>query len=152
MKEYKVLVFNTTTDKYEMVEVTKEVYEVFTRTQWNLDDNDSSFYEHQIPLSNLEGTEDDLEVWERFDEFVVQCELSSRDEIEDYAKEQEKQALRNALKTLKSAELDLIKALYFSGMTEKAYAESIGKERSSVTKRKKRILNKLKQNVLKNLK
>ena len=152
MKEYKVSVFNTATGKYEMVEVTKEIYEVFTRTQWNLDDNDSSFYEHQIPLSNLEGTEDDFEAWERFDEFVVQCELSTRDEIEDYAREQEKRAVKKALKSLKNAEFELINALYFKGMTEKAYAESIGKDRTSINKRKKRILNKLKQNVLKNLK
>ena len=152
MKEYKVSVFNTTTGKYELVEVTKEVYEVFTRTQWNLEDNESSFYEHQIPLSQLDGTEDTLEAWERFDEFVVECEIASRDEIEKFAKEQERKALFTALKSLKSAELELIEAIYFNGMTVKAYAEHIGKERSAVNKKKIRILSKLKQNILQNLK
>ena len=114
MKEYKVSVFNTTTGKYELVEVTKEVYEVFTRTQWNLEDNESSFYEHQIPLSQLDGTEDTLEAWERFDEFVVECEIASRDEIEKFAKEQERKALFTALKSLKAAELELIEAIYFN--------------------------------------
>ena len=152
MKEYKVSVFNTTTGKYELVEVTKEVYEVFTRTQWNLEDNESSFYEHQIPLSQLAGTEDTLEAWERFDEFVVECEIASRDEIEKFAKEQERKALFTALKSLKAAELELIEAIYFNGMTVKAYAEHIGKERSAVNKKKIRILSKLKQNILQNLK
>ena len=151
MEKYKVSVFNTTSGKYEMVEVTKEVYEAFTRTQWNLEDNDSSFYEHQIPLSQLDGTEDTLGAWERFDEFVVECELAIRDEIEDFAKEQEQQALIKALKSLKTAELELIKAIYFNGMTENAYAKAIGKGRSSVNKRKRRILDKLKQKILENL-
>ena len=151
MNKYIVSVFNTCTNKYELVEVSQEVYQTFTRTQWNIDDNDSSFYAHQIPVSFLEGTEEDLEAWERFDEFVARCVIAIREEAECYARDQEHKALINALKSLKATELELIKAIYFNGMTDKAYADSVGRERTSVNKSKKRILSKIKKEILNNL-
>lgn len=151
MNKYEVEVFNTVTGKYEMVEVTKEVYEVYRRTTWNIEDNDASFYAHQTPISQLYGVEDDMETWERFDEFVAECELAVRDEIEMLAGEQERRALHKALRTLRKRDAELIKAIYFEGESEKQYGKRIGNCQQTVHRKKRRILRQLKEEILRNL-
>ncbi|MBR4656669.1 MAG: sigma-70 family RNA polymerase sigma factor [Oscillospiraceae bacterium] len=52
-RNYCVRVYNTCTKQYEMVQVTKEVYDVYRRTGWNIEDNDDSFYEHEIQFTSM---------------------------------------------------------------------------------------------------
>ena len=65
-KKYYLYVHNTMTGKTEKVEVTEEVYFVYRRTEWNIKDNNNSFYKHEIQLSSLIG------YYENFSEFIIQ--------------------------------------------------------------------------------
>lgn len=69
-KKYYLYVHNTMTGKTEKVEVTEEVYFVYRRTEWNIKDNNNSFYKHEIQLSSLIG------YYENFSEFIIQDDLS----------------------------------------------------------------------------
>lgn len=51
--------------------------------------------------------------------------------------------LRRALLLLEEEEAELIKALYFRGLSERDYGKSIGISQKGVNKRRKRVLNKL---------
>jgi RNA polymerase sigma factor (sigma-70 family) len=53
--------------------------------------------------------------------------------------------LRQALEVLTDEEYALIHALFYEGMTERAYAESLGVSQVTVHKKKQRILKKLKE-------
>lgn len=66
--KYTLIVFNTCTQKYEEVTVTEEVYRAYCRTGWNIKDNDQSFFDHEIQLSGMIGSQDGA--YENFREFV----------------------------------------------------------------------------------
>ena len=55
-------------EAYEDVVVTKDVYDTYCRTEWNIKDNNASFYDHEIQMSCLIGGEDNG--YENFREFV----------------------------------------------------------------------------------
>lgn len=55
------------------------------------------------------------------------------------------EALYKAINTLSEDEKDLIIALYFKDMTDKEYANLIGFNQSSITRKKAKILRKLKE-------
>ena len=65
---YTLKVYNTLTKQYEDVVVTKKVYDTYRRTEWNIKDNDESFYDHEIQISGLIGGEDNG--YENFREFI----------------------------------------------------------------------------------
>ena len=44
MSKNTVRVYDTITKKYVEVEVTENIRTYYNRTQWNIDDNDKSFY------------------------------------------------------------------------------------------------------------
>ena len=48
MKKNTVRVYDTVSKKYVDVEVSEEVRVHYNRTQWNIDDNNKSFYNHEI--------------------------------------------------------------------------------------------------------
>ncbi len=52
--------------------------------------------------------------------------------------------LHHAVAALPKAERDLIRAIYFEGMTEKDYAETTGMSQTGVSYRRRKILSKLK--------
>ena len=136
-KEYKVTVFNTVTKKYEQIAVLEEIYNAFRRTGWNIDDNDDSFFAHEIQMSGLIGGKDNS--FENFKEFI-----SENNKVENAViKNSEKYMLYNAISKLSFSEQNLIKALYFDGLTESEYAGLVNTSQQSVNKRKKRILKKL---------
>ena len=136
-KEYKVTVFNTVTKKYEQIAVSEEIYNAFRRTGWNIDDNDDSFFAHEIQISSLIGGKDNS--FENFKEFI-----SASNKVENAViKNSEKSLLYKAISKLSFSEQNLIKALYFDGLTESEYAGLVNTSQQSVNKRKKRILKKL---------
>lgn len=57
-QKYYLTVYNTCTGVYETVEVTKEVYIGYKRSKWKIENNDRSFYKHEIQLSGLIGGDD----------------------------------------------------------------------------------------------
>lgn len=138
-KTYKVNVFNTLTGKYETVPVSEEVYHAYTRTDWNIKDNDKSFYKHEIQFSILGKAENDS--FENFHEFID----TSNNPEKLLIKRAEDQTLHTALSKLTNDEFELIQALLFNGQTESSYAKSVGVKQQTIHKKKERILKKIKK-------
>lgn len=51
--KYSLLVLNTCTGKKEPVEVSEALYNLYRRTEWNIEDNDESFFAHEIQFSSM---------------------------------------------------------------------------------------------------
>lgn len=64
---------------------------------------------------------------------------------EELVRKDELRRVHVALEKLKPSEFHLIHAIYFEGMTEREYAQSIGKHYMTIHNRKKAILKKLKK-------
>ena len=138
MEKYEVSVFNTITKQYEMVEVSKEVYEVYKRTEWREEKADATCAIRQIPISSLIGGEFGLE---NFHEYVEMCEdiQNQEEELEDL-----KARVASAMEKLDQDEKELIQALFFDELSEKEYAALLNISQPAVHKRKVKILAKLK--------
>lgn len=67
-KKYTLTVFNTCTREYEEVAVTEEVYRTYYRTGWNIKDNNQRFFDNEIQMSGMIGSQDGA--YENFREFV----------------------------------------------------------------------------------
>ena len=70
MKKSTVRVYDTISKEYVDIEVSEEVYTYYNRSQWNMDDNDDSFYKHEIQFSALIGGNDGT--FENFREFRIE--------------------------------------------------------------------------------
>ena len=137
-KTYEVTVFNTVTQKYEKVSVSKEVYHAYKRTGWNIKDNNESFYAHEIQLSSLIGGEDGA--YDNFSEFI---DDSQNPELL-FAQQEQIEELYAAINKLCNSDRELIIAIYFEGMTERSYASKSGIPAMTVHDRKIRALKQLK--------
>ena len=135
---YTLKVYNTLTKQYEDVVVTKKVYDTYRRTEWNIKDNDESFYEHEIQISGLIGGEDDA--YENFREFIDDVNIPEN----IFMTREGMVEVRNAVRILPVQERNLIVALYYERLTENEYADKIGVSQQYVSKSKKKILKKLK--------
>ena len=135
---YTLKVYNTLTKQYEDVVVTKKVFDTYRRTEWNIKDNDESFYDHEIQMSGLIGGEDDN--YENFREFFDDVNVPEN----IFMTEEGLREVRNAIRTLPEQERELIEALYYEWITESEYATRIGVTQQYVSKQKKKILKKLK--------
>lgn len=118
-KKYYLYVHNTITGKTEKVEVTKEVYIVYRRTEWNINDNDEKFCKHEIQFSSLIGGENGN--YENFHEFVDF--ESSLDVICE--KEMLFRELNLIIENLSPKDKELLSALFEEGLTELDYARKI---------------------------
>ena len=58
MKKNPVYVYDTISGKYTEVEVSCEVYTQYNRTKLAIENNNSSFFEHEIQFSALIGGKD----------------------------------------------------------------------------------------------
>ncbi len=135
MKNFKVSVFNTCTKKYEMVEVSEEVYRVYKRTEWNMDKGHVSFSKHQTPLSLLSnGFEENPE---NLSGYLQNCKGTYESDITTYDLHD---ALEQAMKILSTRDRNLIKAIYFEGYNETDYADRLGVSQQCINNRKNRIL------------
>ncbi|MBR4959998.1 MAG: sigma-70 family RNA polymerase sigma factor [Clostridia bacterium] len=135
---YTLKIYNTLTKQYEDVVVTKKVYDTYRRTEWNIKDNDESFYEHEIQISGLIGGEDDA--YENFREFIDDVNIPEN----IFMTSEGMMEVRNAVRILPVQERNLIVALYYERLTENEYADKIGVSQQYVSKSKKKILKKLK--------
>ena len=138
-KNYTLTVYNTLTRKNEEIEVSKEVYQTYRRTAWNIDDNNASFYAHEIQMSSLIGGEDGA--YENFREFI---DTENTPDV-TVLRGLEKAALHRIIAQLSESEQRLIQAIYFDGLTEREYADLLGVCRNAVHKRKIRILSKIRK-------
>lgn len=138
-KNYTLTVYNTLTRKNEEIEVSEEIYQTYRRTAWNIDDNNASFYAHEIQMSSLIGGEDGA--YENFREFI---DTENTPDV-TVLKELEKAALHRIIAQLTESERKLIQAIYFDGLTEREYASLTGLPQKTVNNRKLAILRKLKK-------
>lgn len=135
MKDYYVSVYNTITHRYEKVEVSPEVYREYMRSEWNIRDNDKSFFSHQIQFSVMIGSAG----IENFQEFM-RLVKDTHEIVEEHLL---LEALYKALDKLEPEERELITQLYLEGRTEREYAVELQTTQQNVHKKKHVILCKL---------
>ena len=139
-RTYTVKVYNTISNQFEDVAVTKEVYDTYRRTEWNIKDNNESFYEHEIQMSGLIGGEDDG--YENFREFIDEENTPERNIV--YA--EIKKALLESVAELAEEERALVHALYWQGLSEREYSRRSGIPQRTINHRKMYILEKMRKN------
>ena len=136
MKKNTVRVYDTISKKVVEVEVNDEVRTHYNRTQWNIDDNDESFYKHEIQFSALIGGHEN--VFENFREFMTDYDVEEESDRKMLIKE-----LYSSLDFLSQSERDLIKMLFYENKTERECAKILCTSQQNVHKNKKLILCKL---------
>ena len=140
-KAYVLNVYNTMTGQYELIQVTKEVFQTYRRTKWNIEDSTERFFKHETQMSSLIGGEN--EGYERFHEFIDYDNTPENQAIEEMVF----QSLRNVLDLLPPKDYELVYELYFKNRTERECAQRLGMSQQAVHERKKRILKKIKNNL-----
>ena len=138
-KKYTLTVYNTVTHRNEEVEVTREVYQAYRRTGWGIENNDASFFDHEIQMSGLIGGEDGA--YENFKEFIDTENIPDNTVL----KIMEIEALQKALSVLSDADNKLVQALFYDGLTEQEYAAQVGISQQMINRKKQRILKLLKK-------
>ena len=137
MKKNTVRVYDTMSKKYVDVEVSEEVRIHYNRTQWNIDDNNESFYNHEIQFSALIGGKDGT--FENFREFINEHEDVEKKAVHKVLVER----LYDCLIFLPESDRELIEMLYFENMTERECAEILCVSQQNLHKKKQRVLFKL---------
>ena len=134
MSKNTVRVYDTITKKYVEVEVNETVRTYYDRTQWNIEDNDKSFYKHEIQFSALKGNiNGELENFKEFrtdDDSVEKCIIRQAEYSELY----------KCLASLPDDEHSIIIMIYFCGKTEQEVADKLQTSQQNVHKKKHRIL------------
>ena len=111
-----VSVYDTITKRYVEIEVSEKIRTYYNRTQWNIDDNNKSFYKHEIQFSALKGNiNGELE---NFQEFRTENDDVERRVIQNIKFEK----LYSCLNELSEDERRLIFAIYFENKTENEVA------------------------------
>ena len=138
-KKYTLTVYNTVTYRNEEVEVTRETYHAYRRTGWGIENNDASFFDHEIQMSGLIGGEEGA--YENFKEFIDTENIPDNTVL----KKLEIEALRKALSALSDTDKALVQALFYEGLTEQEYASQVGISQQMINRKKQRILKLLKK-------
>lgn len=132
-----VSVYDTITKRYVEIEVSEKIRTYYNRTQWNIDDNNKSFYKHEIQFSALKGNiNGELE---NFQEFRTENDDVERRVIQNIKCEK----LYSCLNELSEDERRLIFAIYFENKTENGVACFLHTTQQNIHKKKRRILCKL---------
>lgn len=134
MNKKTVKVYDTFTGKMVDVEVAPEVYEAYMRTEWNIHDNNETFYEHEIQFSQLIGGEKNA--FENFHEFIMDGDPTA----ERALGEAMKTYLYKAIAALDEQDKKLIEMLFFCDMTERECADYFGINQKNINKKKQRVL------------
>ena len=129
-------VYDTISKKVVEVEVSDEVRTHYNRTQWNIDDNNESFYKHEIQFSALIGGHENA--FENFKEFKTDYNVETETDRKMFIEK-----LYNNLELLSKAERELIVMLYFENKTESECASLMYTTQQNINKKKSNILCKL---------
>ena len=84
-KAYILNIYNTMTGEFELVQVTKEVFQTYRRTKWHIEDSTERFYKHETQVSSLIGGENDG--YERFHEFIDYDNTPENQAIEEMVRQ-----------------------------------------------------------------
>ncbi|HEZ7986799.1 MAG TPA: hypothetical protein RWO09_07685 [Ruminococcus sp.] len=137
MKKNTVRVYDTISKKVVEVEVSDKVRTNYNRTQWNIDDNNESFYKHEIQFSALIGGYKNA--FENFHEFHTEKDIVEKNAIQ----KTENKLLYESLSMLSDDERNLIIMIYFENKTELECAFLLHTTQQNIHKKKQRILCKL---------
>lgn len=132
----KIKVYDTISKKFVEVEVGDEVYTHFKRTKWAIENNNSSFYDHEIQFSALIGGYENA--FENFKEFKTDYDVE-----EETDRKMFDERLYDCLDLLSESERELIIMLYFENKTERECAKILCTSQQNIHKNKKLILCKL---------
>lgn len=136
MKKNMVCVYDTISKKIVEVEVSDEVCTNFKRTKWTIENNNSSFYDHEIQFSALIGGHENA--FENFKEFKNSFDVEEETDRKIFIEQ-----LYSCLRLLSKSEHDLIIMLFFENKTERECAEFYGVSQKNINKKKTNILCKL---------
>lgn len=136
MKKNTVRVYDTILKKIVEVEVSDEIYTNFKRTKWTIENNNSSFCDHEIQFSALIGGHENA--FENFKEFMTNYDIEEEADRKMFV-----ERLYNCLELLSESERDLIIMLFFENKTERECAEFYGVSQKNINKKKANILYKL---------
>lgn len=137
MSKNTVRVYDTITKRYVEIEVSEKVRTYYDRTQWNIDDNDKSFFKHEIQFSALKGNIDGE--LENFHEFRTENDAVEKSVIQNI----EFERLYKCLDKLSDDERKLVTMIYFENKTEAECASLLQTTQQNIHKKKRRILCKL---------
>lgn len=132
-----VSVYDTITKRYVEIEVSEKICTSYNRTQWNIDDNDKSFYKHEIQFSALKGNIDGE--LENFHELHTENDAVEKSVIQNI----EFGRLYKCLDKLTDDERRLVAMIYFENKTEAECASLLHTTQQNIHKKKRRILCKL---------
>lgn len=132
-----VSVYDTITKRYVEIEVSEKICTSYNRTQWNIDDNDKSFYKHEIQFSALKGNIDGE--LENFHELHTENDAVEKSVIQNI----EFGRLYKCLDKLTDDERRLVAMIYFENKTEAECASLLHTTQQNINKKKRRILCKL---------
>lgn len=123
----------------EVHEVSREVYQAYyqgKRKEKYIYERDRAHENHILDISGMEELEVESDC----------CLASAQPSIDDLLLARElHNHLHQCLQMLPEADRALIQAIYFSGETESSYAEALGLTHSTINRRHKKILAKLKR-------
>ena len=138
-ESYTLRVYNHASGCFETVEVTEEVYRTYRRTEWNIHDNDDSFYAHEIQFSSLIGGSEDA--FQNFREFI------DTENTPDQIMEREDviATVHRAIANLPPEDQELVRARFFDSMSLRQYAQLNGVSHTVIHRRERNILKKLKK-------
>lgn len=129
MKKNTVRVYDTISKKIVEVEVSDKVRTHYNRIQWNIDDNDESFYKHEIQFSALIGGHENA--FENFREFMTDYDVEKETDRKIFT-----ERLYNCLKLLSESERNLIIMLFFENKTERECAKILCTSQQNIHKNK----------------
>ena len=138
-KDYILKVWNTLTECYEEVMVTKELYDEYNRSHWKIKRNDKRFFEHEIQFSTLEDEDN-----ESGDGNYEIADLEQAPETL-LMKALQNEELKQALAQLSQEEVELFETLIHDNVNEEDYGVKIGISQQGVSKKKQKIIKKLKK-------
>ncbi len=124
-----VRVYDTISKKVVEVEVSDEIYTHFKRMKWAIENNNSSFYEHEIQISALIGGHENA--FENFREFMTDYDVEKKTDCKIII-----ERLYNSFKLLSESERELIIMLYFENKTESDCAALLHTTQQNIHKKK----------------
>lgn len=131
-----IKVYDIASGKYIDIEVSEELAAEYNRTKWAIENNDSTFFKHEIQFSALIGGHN--KAFENFREFKNGYSVEKEADHKLLVKR-----LYDCLIFLSEKERRLIEMLYFEGKTERECAEIYGINQKNIHKKKMLILSKI---------
>lgn len=134
MDKKKVRIYDTISKNIVEIEVSDTIYTQYNRTEWNIKNNNNSFYEHEIQFSALIGGTDNA--FENFREFITEYDETEKKAVHKVLVKR----LYDCLNFLPENDRKLIEMIFFEEKSERECAEILCISQQNLHKKKKRVL------------